>query len=186
MKSLQDEEPAIEKIRTWKRKAWMKRELERAANSLQQQDFTTPETATNELQLGEEGLFRKGRLCCYSGRSQSTRAKHRSSVDGQKLRKTAAGQVAAVEHVGERRRVQQVTGHQVVCSGERVGVEPRRVQQVAGHQVVCTGERVGVERRRVQQETGHQGVLGQARRRMEWWREQGSACKWASVKLPCA
>ena len=48
MKSLQDEEPAIEKMRTWKRKAWMKRELERAANSLQQQDFTTPETATNE------------------------------------------------------------------------------------------------------------------------------------------
>ena len=120
--SLQDEEPAIEKMRTWKRKAWMKRELERAANSLQQQDSTTPETATNELQLGEEGLFRKRRLCCYSGRAQSTRAKHRASVDGQKLRKTAAGQVAAVEHVGERRRVQQATGHQVVCSGERVGV----------------------------------------------------------------
>ena len=63
--------------------------------------------------------------------------------------------------------------------GSGRGAGGRKPQDRVSH------ERVG-ERRRVQQVAGHLGVLGQARRRIEWRREQGSACKWASVKLHVA
>ena len=86
-----------------------------------------------------------------------------------------------------------------LCSGEHVdvksggmfnkwhvGAERRRVRVCRAPRCARASMRRRQERRHVQQVAGHHQVVGQARRRMERRREQGSACKWASVKLPCA
>ena len=119
----------------------MKREWERAANSLQKQGFTTPGTATS---------------CNLARKACSGKDARAATAAGHNRRARSIGLACMVKSY-EKQRLDKLL--RASTSTSMSGV----FNKLPGT-IMCSGERVDADRRRVQV-GGHQGVLGRARRR---------------------
>ncbi len=115
----------------------MKREWERAANSLQQQGFTTPGTATS---------------CNLARKACSGKDARAATAAGHNRRARSIG-LACMGKSYEKQRLDKLL--RASTSTSMSGV----FNKLPGTKE-CSGERVGAERRRVQVSLGHQGVFG--------------------------